>query len=168
LEGPRELTASYSQDYDEQLVTANVEVGGADGVKAGYFEVELTEDEDSEEMFFYVGMFRPNLDHENKVYGQGDGWVLDAKPGGFYNLNADDGVIDEQGKLKVGDRVGVLVDLEEKEGRQGGSIRFFVNGVQFGSGFESGMTGPLVLGVLMCEQGQKVTLLPDAQRPADF
>jgi hypothetical protein len=64
--------------------------------------------------------------------------------------------------------VGVLMDLEEKEGRQGGSIQFFVNGAKFGSGFESGVTGPLVLGAQMIFQGQKVTLCPDAQKPAGF
>jgi hypothetical protein len=30
-----------------------------------------------------------------------------------------------------------MVDLGEKERREGGSIHLFVNGVQFGSGFES-------------------------------
>jgi hypothetical protein len=43
--------------------------------------------------------------------------------------------------LKLVDRVGVLVDQEEKEGREGGSILFFVNSVKFGSGFESEVLG---------------------------
>jgi hypothetical protein len=34
--------------------------------------------------------------------------------------------------------------------------------------FESGVTGPLVLGVQLYQTGQTVTLLPDAQRPAGF
>jgi hypothetical protein len=55
---------------------------------------------------------------------------------------------DRQSKLKEGDWMGVLVDLEEKEGRHGGS--FFVNtvnGAQFGAGFKSGVIKPLVLKV---------------------
>jgi hypothetical protein len=90
-----------------------------------------------------------------------------ADSGGRY-YSGGGGIVDHQGKLKVGDRVGVLVDLKKKEGRQGGSITFFVNGTKFGSSFESGVTGPLVLGVRIYTEGQKVTLLPDAQRPASF
>ena len=147
------------------LVTANVDVGGADGVKTGYFEVELTQDSEDESMYFYVGMFRPGLDHSSSSRPRpGDCWALSGKTGGRYKCN---GLTDDrQGKLKVGDRVGVLVDLEEKEGRHGGSIQFFVNGLKFGSGFESGVTGPLVPGVRVHHTGQTVTLLLDAQRPA--
>ena len=164
------MIAKYSANNvtsELQLVTTNVEVGGADGAKTGYFEVELTEDSSEEHINFYVGMYRPGLDHNSCTdYGQGDGWLLCACDGGVYEYGGD--VDDEQGELKVGDRVGVLVDLEEKEGRQGGSIQFFVNGAKFGSGFESGVAGPLVLGVEMSSKGQKVTLLPDAQMPAGF
>jgi hypothetical protein len=156
------MTACASENV-ERVVTANVEVGGADGVKTGYFEVELTHSGDDEIMWCLVGMYRPDL-------GQGeDGWVLSASSGGRHAYGTDhDDFEDHQGMLNVGDRVGVLVDLEEKDGRQGGSIQFFVNGVKFGSGFESRVTGPLVLGVEMHDPGQKVTLLPDAQRTAAF
>jgi hypothetical protein len=166
LKGPRELTAFVWNGFFP-LVTANVEVGGADGVKSGYFEVELTQDTKDKSLNFQVGMFRPGLDHSSVVpYEPGDGWALIASSGGRCNYN---GVgADRQGQLKVGDRVGVLVDLEEKEGRQGGSIQFFVNGAKFGSGFESGVISPLVFGVRMGGEGQNATLLPDAQRPAGF
>jgi hypothetical protein len=158
LEGPDELTACAGKFLGWQKVTTNVEVGGACGAKTGFFEVELTKDSDSKYMEFHVGAFRP---------GANDCWVLRADSGGRY-IHGDRAIVDRQGRLKVGDRVGVLVDLEEKEGRQGGSIQFFVNGAKFGSGFESGVTGPLVLGVKMDIEGQKVTLLHDAQRPAGF
>ena len=68
--------------------------------------------------------------------------------------------------------MGVLVDLDGGEGGDGGSVRFFVNGSEYGSGFKSGVTGPVVLGVEFCEKNcdcptrQIVTLLPDAQKPA--
>jgi hypothetical protein len=154
LEGPHELTAWLCEgvETDNRLVTANVEV------KIGYFEVELTQDSKHETMCICVGAFRPDGEEE---------WVLYADDGSRCHPGGG-AIVDHQGKLKVGDRVGVLVDLEEKEGRQGGSIQFFVNGAKFGSGFESGVTGPLVLGVEMEFIGQKVTLLPDAQRPAGF
>ena len=158
LEGPRELTACNNTNR-WQLVTTNIE----DGAKTGYFEVELTQGS-----FVQVGMFWPGLDH-SKNYGcrAGDGWVLRTSTGSYCDYTRGT-VGDRLGWLKVGDRVGVLVDLEEKEGREGGSILFFVNGVKFGSGFTSGMAGPLVLGVEMLCADQKVTLLPDAQRPAGF
>ena len=73
---------------------------------------------------------------------------------------------DKQGKLKVGGRVGVLVDLDGGEGGDGGSVRFFVNGSEYGPGFKSGVKGPVVLGVELYYAGQIVTLLPDAQKPA--
>jgi hypothetical protein len=142
-------------------VTTNIE----DGVKTGYFEVELTQG--CAFGRFHVGMFRPGLDHSGSGYRAGDAWVLRTSNGSCCDYS-DGPVGDRPGGLKVGDRVGVLVDLEEKGGRQGGSIRFFVNGVQFGPGFEKGVTGPLVPGVRMYFAGQKVTLLPDAQRPAGF
>ena len=137
-------------------------------MNTGYFEVELTQDS-SLDFLVLVGMFRPGLDHSVLRYGTGDGWVLRCSNGNLWNYSAARiPVGDPLGALKVGDRVGVLVDLEEKEGRQGGSIQFFVNGVKCGSGFESRVTGPLVLGVEMHDPGQKVTLLPDAQRTAAF
>jgi hypothetical protein len=119
--------------------------------------------------YINVGMYRPSLDHNSCTdHRQGDGWLLSVSSGGVYECGGDRTSADKQGKLKVGDKVGVLVDLEEKEGRQGGSIQFFVNGANFGAGFESGVTGPLVLGVEMEFIGQTVTLLPDAQSPAGF
>ena len=69
-------------------------------------------------------------------------------------------------KYKVGDRVGVFVDLDGGEGGDGGSVRFFVNGSEYGPGFKSGVVGPVVLGVELFFKNQKVTLLPDAERPA--
>jgi hypothetical protein len=46
-------------------------------------------------------MFRPDAH---------DRWVLFAADGGCYGARA---IVVQQGKLKVGDRVGVLVDLKE-------------------------------------------------------
>ena len=62
--------------------------------------------------------------------------------------------------------MGVLVDLDGGEGGDGGSVRFFVNGSEYGAGFKSGVVGPVVLGVELVYTSQKVTLLPDAEKPA--
>ena len=88
-------------------------------------------------------------------------WYLAAEVGSLMGngKNHDD----KQGGLKIGDRVGVLVDLD---GGEGGSVRFFVNGSEYGSGFKSGVVGPVVLGVALGIKSQVVTLLPDAQNPA--
>ena len=58
------------------------------------------------------------------------------------------------------------MDLDGGEGGEGGSVRFFVNGSEYGSGFKSGVKGPVVLGVQLCLESQVVTLLPDEQKPA--
>ena len=66
------------------------------------------------------------------------------------------------GTIKVGDRVGVLIDTEGE-----GRVLFFKNGEQFGPGFVGGVSGRLVLGVQMANGGCQVTLLPDAEEPAE-
>jgi hypothetical protein len=88
-----------------------------------------------------------------------------------------------QGALKVGDRVGVLVQLGKraedlpvwKKGEKRkktksddveGEVRFFVNGSEYGPGFRGLVQGPLVLGVEMGSTGQAVRLLPFAKEPA--
>ena len=66
------------------------------------------------------------------------------------------------GSIKVGDRVGVLIDTEGE-----GRVLFFKNGEQFGPGFVGGVSGRLVLGVQMYAKGCQCTLLPDAEEPAE-
>jgi hypothetical protein len=61
---------------------------------------------------------------------------------------------------KLGDRVGVLLDLDN------GSLRFFKNGVQHGPGFPAGsVTGPVVAAVQMANRDISVRLLPSAEAP---
>ena len=78
----------------------------------------------------------------------------------YGNLHGSDG----QGKdtIKVGDRVGVLIDTEGA-----GRVLFFKNGEQFGPGHVGGVNGRLVLGVHMLYKDQQCTLLPDAEEPAE-
>ena len=57
--------------------------------------------------------------------------------------------------------MGDLLDLDD------GSLRFFKNGVEHGSGWPAGsVTGPVALAVQMYRTGHAVRLLPDAAWPA--
>ena len=148
-----------------RLATGTVVVGGGEGVREGYFEVELTKDGARNDMAFMVGMVKTGLDHETDHFYTNNAWYLSAYDGGLYgNGKLRDY---QQGELKVGDRVGVLVDLDGGEGGDGGSVRFFVNGSEYGPGFKSGVVGPVVLGVELHFINQKLTILPDAEKPAD-
>ena len=87
LEGSHEITAASVGGLEDgwQLVTTNFEVGGAGGVKTGYVEVELTQDDDDKFMLFNVGMYRPNLNHsDDSLYLQGGGWALSAHSCGVF------------------------------------------------------------------------------------
>ena len=141
-------------------------LAGDDGVREGYFEVELTAAGEDGDMEFYVGIVKTGLDHDTHHFSSNNAWYLYAFNGGLFGNGKERD--DPQGKLKLGDRVGVLVDLDGGEGGDGGSVRFFVNGSEYGPGFKSGVTGPVVLGVELAAEGQVVTLLPDAQKPADM
>ena len=153
-----------SSDGTYRLATGTVVVGGEDGVREGYFEVELTTDGSRGMSGIHVGIVKTGLYLETGHYYSNNAWYLNAHDGSLYGNGKDDA--DAQGKLKVGDRVGVLVDLDGGEGGEGGSVRFFVNGSEYGPGFKSGVLGPVVLGVEMWQKGASVTLLPDAQPPA--
>ena len=61
--------------------------------------------------------------------------------------------------------MGVLVDLDGGEGGDGGSVRFFVNGSEYGPGHKRGVKGPVVLGVELYSPHALVTLFPDAKNP---
>ena len=113
-----------------------------------------------------IGISRPNLDPTKEYYNSGctDGWFTNAYEGGLWG----NGKIreDTAGGYKQGDRVGVLLDLDN------GSLRFFKNGVQHGPGFPAGsVTGPVVAAVQMCKNvptfDKSVRLLPNVEAPAN-
>jgi hypothetical protein len=90
-----------------------------------------------------------------------DGWFINATVGALFGngkaVCGDNGA----GGYKQGDRVGVLLDLDN------GSLRFFKNGVEHGPGYAAGsVTGPVVHAVQIYNKGTSVRLLPDAQAPA--
>jgi hypothetical protein len=111
----------------------------------------------------FIGVTRPNLDPTGEYYLQecNDAWVIDNAMGGLCGngKNCDD----EAGRYYKGDRVGVLLNLDD------GSPRFFKNGVQHGPGFPAGsVTGPVVAAVQMKNKNDSVRMLPDAEVPAGY
>jgi hypothetical protein len=122
-----------------------------------YWEVELL----SERVInIFIGISRPNLDPTKRYRNRdcADGWFMNVYNGALCgNGKAYD---DEAGGYKQGDRVGVLLDLDD------GSFRFFMNGAQHGPGYAAGsVIGPVVAAVQMTVDKCSVRLLPSAQQP---
>jgi hypothetical protein len=108
----------------------------------------------------FFGISRPNLDSAGDYLDADctDGWFMDALTGALWGNGKAHG--DEAGGYEQGDRVGVLLDLGD------GSLRFFRNGVQHGSGYAAGsVTGPVVAAVQMYYPNESVRLLPNAKQP---
>jgi hypothetical protein len=121
-----------------------------------YWEVELV----STNLCICIGISRPNLDPKGRYLGADctDGWFIFASNGSLCGNGKyfNDGA----GRYTQGDRVGVLLDLDD------GSLGFFKNGVQHGPGYGAGsVTGPVVAAVQLWTTGTAVRLLPNAQLP---
>jgi hypothetical protein len=123
-----------------------------------YWEVELL----SESVVnILIGISRPNLDPTGQYWDREctDAWFTYADNGsrcGNGKFNDD-----ETGAYKQGDRVGMLLDLDN------GSLRFFKNSVENGPGYPAGsVTGPVVAAVQMCSKDGSVRLLPNTEVPA--
>jgi hypothetical protein len=105
--------------------------------------------------YWEVGVTRPNLD-PNVDYADmnsTDGWFMLLAGGSLWGNGKQAG--DAAGRIDEGDRVGVLLDLDE------GSLRFFKNGVQHGPGYPAGsVTGPVMCAVSMYGNSTSVRLLP--------
>jgi hypothetical protein len=117
-----------------------------------------------------LGVSRPNLDPGGRYYSNHgnkgtDVWFMYAHDGTLYGNGkyADDNGEDSLGPYQHGDRVGVLLDLDE------GSLRFLKNGVLHGPGYAPGtVTGPVVHAVQMYYKDESVKLLPDAEAPIEY
>jgi hypothetical protein len=129
-----------------------------------YCEVELLSERLTS---IFIGISRPNLDHTGAYWGREctEGWFINGHNGALCgngkSLFSDAGLYDDgAGSYKQGDRLGVLLDLEN------GSLRFFKNGAQHGPGFPAGsVTGPVVAAVQMYQEDDSVRLLPNAEAP---
>jgi len=125
-----------------------------------------------------LGLVRPYdtplyLRTEHDYAENTNAWMMDLQSGALWG-NGESGRV-RAGRTRSGDRIGVLVDLDE------GSLRFFKNGKQLGPGYPAdSVRGPVALGVQLVEQqkfihyghhgdtgyqGHKVSLNPDAQWP---
>jgi hypothetical protein len=123
-----------------------------------YWEVELVSKDVGNIM---IGISRPNLNPRGSYYSREctDGWLMYALHGALYGNGKQSD--DKAGAYKQGDRVGVLLDLDD------GSLRFFKNGAAHGPGYAAGsVTGPVVHAVQMSFAGTSVRLLPNAEAPA--
>jgi hypothetical protein len=135
----------------DTLVTSGVELT----VGKHYWEVEILNDGNGP---VYIGVTRPNLDLDGDyaVRESADGWFISTYEGRLYgNDKGDEGGDDEPGDIDKGDRVGVLLDLDE------GSLRFFKNDVQHGPGYPAGsVTGPVVCAMQLFAVDTSARLLP--------
>jgi hypothetical protein len=123
-----------------------------------YLEVELLSERVGD---IFVGISRPNLDPTGRYLARGgtDAWFIYGCDGSLCGNGKQ--FSNGAGAYKQGDRVGMLLDLDN------GSLRFFKNGVQHGPGYAaSSVTGPVVAAVHIYDKNQSVRLLPNAEAPA--
>jgi hypothetical protein len=124
-----------------------------------FWEVELL----SGMGMIFIGISRPNLDSAGEYLNREstDCWFISAGSGGLYGSGKF--ASDAAGYPEQGDRVGMLLDLDD------GSLRFFKNGVKHGPGFPAGsVTGPVVAAVHLYNKNHGVRLLPSAEPPANM
>jgi hypothetical protein len=126
-----------------------------------YWEVELLSTTPVLTDDIFVGVSRPNLDPVGDYTGSDctDGWFVIAGNGSLWGNGKHSD--DEAGAYKQGDRVGVLLDLNN------GSLLFFKNGVQHGPGYPAGsVTCPVVAAVEMFYEDMSILLHANAAFPA--
>ena len=155
------LVATVTVTKSFQLVTGVLQYKLATGDEPmtegrHYWEVEITKwvDVDGSCM---VGAVRPGLDHDEGHYNTNDAYFIDACDGSLCGNGKQDA--DKQGAFAVGDRVGVLLDLDA------GWLRYYRNNKRCGPGFTEGVTGPLVRAAQFYWKGDKATVLPGAVAP---
>jgi hypothetical protein len=176
------LTVTHQQAGRSALATVDVVVGGQGGPTSAYCELRI----DGQSSFlkmdnFCVGVLKEQgLEHDTDPGSSWnelckDAWVLKLSNGALCGNGKSHSDQQGDGSIAVGDRIGVLVDVEGGEGR----VLFFKNGQQYGPGYQEGVSSPwrrcdtktsnarLVVAVKMQYQGQQCTLLPDATRPSE-
>jgi hypothetical protein len=148
--------ATQTQRGEISLTTSGIEL--TEGKH--YWEVELLSQSVG---YTYIGISRPNLDPTGRYIGSActDGWFIGATFGSLYGNGKE--YHDAAGGYEQGDRVGMLLDLDN------GSLRFFNNGVEHGPGYAAGsVTGPVVHAVQLYKKDTSVRLLPNAQVPIGY
>ena len=124
-----------------------------------YWEVELID------RYPHVVVCRPDADSrtDHALAEATTAWLMYTFGGGLYGNGKEDD--NEAGEFDKGDRVGVLLDLDD------GSLRFFKNGVEHGPGYPAGsVAGPVALAAQLYYNDDEglnaVRLLPGAEWPA--
>jgi hypothetical protein len=147
-EGSAVATKSGNDNLPDALVTSGVELTAG----KHYWEVEMLN------YNIFVGVTRPNLNPtgDYSLEWSTDGWFIWTSEGILCGNNGkNEGEENRTGDFNQGDRVGVLLNLDE------GSLRFFKNGVQYGHGYPAGsVMGPVVCAVQMYAPCTSVRLLP--------
>ena len=126
-----------------------------------YWEVEIVDRKNGYRLFLYLGVCRPDADPRvwHGLEEDTTAWLMDAFDGSLYG-NGKEGD-DRAGRFDQGDRMGILLDLND------GSLRFFKNGVEHGPGYPAGsVTGPVARAAQMSGSRQSVRLLHGAAWPA--
>jgi hypothetical protein len=150
-EGGAVATKLDDNRHADTLVTSGTELT----VGKHYWEMVITNNGALRTIFVLVGVTRPNLDPDGNYAEEEstDGWFMLPADGSLYGNGKQSD--DAAGTIEEGDRVGVLLDLDE------GSLRFFKNGVQHGPGYPAGsVTGPVVCAAQIYSSGTCVRLLP--------
>jgi hypothetical protein len=145
-EGGAVATKLDDDDDGDSLATSGTELTAG----KNFWVVEILHDYGGSTI---VGVTRPNLDPDGNYAEEEstDGWFIRVYNGSLYGNGKQDG--DAAGTIDDGERVGVLLDLDE------GSLRFFKNGVQHGPGYPAGsVTGPVVCAVQLLDPNTSVRL----------
>jgi hypothetical protein len=139
---------------EDTLVTSGIELTTGHQ----YWEVELLNVDNARPTSVCVGVCRPSL-NPNGDYANSecqDAWFISVLDGTLWGNGKCDA--DAAGVYNIGDRVGVLLDLND------GSLRFFKNGVQHGPGYPArSVVGPVVHAVQLVNLGESARMLPNAK-----
>jgi hypothetical protein len=141
---------------NQSLTTTGIEITAG----KHYWEVKLVSKDVGSIM---IGISRPILDPTGEYSRKDctDGWFVCPYNGTLCGNGKQ--FDDAAGGYKQGDRVGVLVDFGN------GSLRFFKNGLQHGSGYPAGsVAGPVVHAVQMKNMNNRARLLQNAEAPANI
>jgi hypothetical protein len=157
--GEGQLATKTGEDGEYSTVFGGQQLAGVH-----YMELEVGGDMTS----LFVGIARPGLDTAGgKGYQQWecmDAWFMSANGGHLYG-NGKQGA-DGAGGCTVGDRIGLLLDLDNH------SLLFFKNGEKHGPGYGAGsamqMRWKVVLAMQMRWKGQSGRVVAGAVRPSGY
>jgi hypothetical protein len=172
-----EHSPSVTVGEEGQLATKTGKKGwstvfGGQQLTAGVYYMEVEVEGNMDDLL--VGIARPGLDtaDEKQYYAKDcvDAWFMNANAGTLCG-NGKYGD-DKAGRFKAGDRIGLLLDLDNH------SLLFFKNGEKHGPGYGASskwlqqvagsVTGPVVLAMHMYWEGSSGRVVAGAVRPSGY